>query len=114
VDNDKQYLFLINPKSGNLSLSKKKCLVEEVSGSINSQILVTQSQEHAKQLTKNAMLAGKIVIACGGDGFHNIVAQQVVETGGVMSVLPMGRGNDFATSLKSDLLRIRRWLLETV
>ena len=100
MDSDKQYLFLINPEAGNLSLSKKRRLVEEISGSENSRILVTQSQEHAKQLAKDAMLAGKIVIACGGDGFHNIVAQQAVETGGVMSVLPMGRGNDFATSLQ--------------
>jgi diacylglycerol kinase family enzyme len=100
VASDKQYLFLINPKSGKLSLSKKKRVVQEVSGSENSQILVTRSQEHAKQLAKDAMMAGEIVIACGGDGFHNIIAQQAVETCGVMSVLPMGRGNDFATSLQ--------------
>ncbi len=46
------------------------------------------------------MLAGDVVVACGGDGLQNIVAHQAIETGGVMSILPCGRGNDFATSLK--------------
>lgn len=45
-------------------------------------------------------MAGEIVIACGGDGLQNLIAQQAVATGGIMAVLPLGRGNDFASSLK--------------
>ena len=96
---DKDYLFLINPRSGKLSVSRKESLVTEITRSEKSQICVTRSEGQAKYLAKDAMLAGQTVIACGGDGFQNIVAQQAVETGGVMSVLPMGRGNDFAKSV---------------
>ena len=96
---DKEYLFLLNPQSGRMSVSKKQSLINEITRPENSQVLITSSEEHAKQLAKDAMVAGQIVIACGGDGFHNIIAQQAVRTGGVMSVLPLGRGNDFATSL---------------
>ena len=100
MKNDAGYLFLINPNAGKLSVSKKKILVEQVSNSSNSRILITKSEDHAAQTARDAMLANDVVIACGGDGFQNIVAQQAVETGGVMSVLPLGRGNDFAASLQ--------------
>jgi diacylglycerol kinase family enzyme len=97
--NDKNYLFLINPRSGKLSVSRKESLVSKIARHEKSQICVTQSEMQAKQLARDAMLAGQIVIACGGDGFHNIIAQQAVDTGGLMSVLPLGRGNDFAKSV---------------
>ena len=96
---DKNFLFLINPRSGKLSISRKESLVTDIACSKKPQICFTRSEVHAKQLARDAMLAGQIVIACGGDGFHNIIAQQAVETGGVMSVLPLGRGNDFAKSV---------------
>ena len=100
MTNDAGHLFLVNPNAGKLSLSKKRILVEQIAKTSNSRILITNSEEHAAQIARDAMLANDVVIACGGDGFQNIVAQQAVETGGVMSVLPLGRGNDFAASLQ--------------
>ncbi len=82
-----------------MSVSKKESLVKELAGGENSLVIITRSEEHAKQLAKEAMVAGRIVIACGGDGFHNVIAQQAIETRGVMSVVPLGRGNDFAKSI---------------
>ena len=96
---DKEYLFLINPKSGKTSLSKKERLIKELVVDENYKVVFTLSEDHAKQLAKEAMLASRIVVACGGDGFHNVIAQQAIETGGLMSVVPLGRGNDFAKSL---------------
>lgn len=100
MDKPVQYLFLINPSSGKISISKKKNLVTQVSRHLNSRILISETEDHAAKAAKDAMLAGDVVVACGGDGFQNIIAQQGVETGGVMCVLPFGRGNDFATSLQ--------------
>ncbi len=96
---DKQHLFLINPRSGKMSASRKERLIKNLVVGENHSILFTRSEEHAKQLAKKAMSAGRVVVACGGDGFHNIIAQQAIETGGIMSVVPLGRGNDFAKSL---------------
>lgn len=100
INKQAQYLFLINPSSGNTSVSKKKKLVAQVSRYSNSRTLISKSEDHASKLAKDAMVEGEIVIACGGDGLQNIVAQQAIETGGVMSSLPFGRGNDFAASLQ--------------
>ncbi|MEW9921826.1 diacylglycerol kinase family protein [Marimonas sp. MJW-29] len=99
------YLFLINPDSGKTSLSTKKNLVAQVSKHVNARTLISESESHASQLSRDAMMAGDTVVACGGDGFQNIVAQQAVETGGVMAILPFGRGNDFANSLQIRTIR---------
>ena len=93
-------LFLINPKSGKMRLSAKQRLIAEVANLSSSSVLVSSSPEHSGQAARDAMLRGEVVVACGGDGLQNIVAQQAVETGGLMTVLPLGRGNDFAASLK--------------
>lgn len=95
-----RYLFLINPKSGKMRLSAKQRLIAEVANLSSSNVLVSSSPEHSGQAARAAMLRGEVVVACGGDGLQNIVAQQAVETGGLMTVLPLGRGNDFAASLK--------------
>ena len=43
------------------------------------------------------------VVACGGDGFVNTIAQKAIECGGRMGS-SFGRGNDFARSLNLDKL----------
>ncbi len=95
-----RYLFLINPSSGKSSISKKRSLVATFAQNLDARTLISESEDHASQCAKDAMQAGEVVIACGGDGLQNIVAQQAVETSGVMGVLPCGRGNDFAASLQ--------------
>ena len=100
MDENVRYLFLINPKSGKMRLSEKQQLIATIADSTKSRVLVASSPEHSSQAARDAMLKGETVIACGGDGLQNIVAQQAVETSGLMTVLPLGRGNDFAASLK--------------
>lgn len=98
-DSDRRVLFLINPSSGGAALARKTELVARLAIGPGSETRISTSEEHAAHLAREAMRSGRIVVACGGDGLQNIVAQQAVETGGVMSVLPIGRGNDFAASL---------------
>lgn len=100
IDKNTRYLFLINPNAGTSRVSRKKDLVAQVSRHLNATTVISESESHASRTAKDAFLAGDVVVACGGDGLHNLVAQQAVETGGVMSVLPIGRGNDFAASLQ--------------
>jgi len=92
--------FVINPNSGKMTLSKKRNLVSRSAKGKKAKISIPSSPEQSSQIAKEAMMAGEIVVACGGDGLQNIVAQQAVTTGGTMAVLPLGRGNDFASSLK--------------
>lgn len=99
-DSDRRYLFLINPGAGRTSLARKTDIVARLSNGLNAETRISTSEGHASEIARDAMRSGRIVVACGGDGVQNIVAQQAVETGGVMSVLPIGRGNDFGASLQ--------------
>ena len=92
-------VFVVNPAAGKLSLKSKIHIIKKIVGDFNSDVVVTDSISHTKDVALNAMKKNKIVVACGGDGIQNIVAGKAVETGGKMAVLPLGRGNDFAMSL---------------
>jgi diacylglycerol kinase (ATP) len=93
-------LFVVNPVSGKLSIKKKLSLINHIIQNNNSEIVVTRSPEESVEKSKEAMLNGRLVISCGGDGLQNMVAEQAIKTGGTMAVFPMGRGNDFAASIK--------------
>jgi len=92
-------LFVVNPTAGKLRLPFKQKVVRDVLQGTDTQIAVATSETEAAELSGRAMSKGRLVVACGGDGLQNIVAHQAVDTGGIMTVLPLGRGNDFAMSI---------------
>ena len=59
----------------------------------------TESLEHARELAGAASASGDTAVAFGGDGLIGAVAGTLHGRGGVMGVLPGGRGNDFARAL---------------
>jgi YegS/Rv2252/BmrU family lipid kinase len=59
----------------------------------------TRSLEHARELAHDAAAAGDTAVAFGGDGLIGAVAGALHDRGGVLGVLPGGRGNDFARTL---------------
>jgi YegS/Rv2252/BmrU family lipid kinase len=59
----------------------------------------TRSIEHARELAQDAAAAGDTAVAFGGDGLIGAVAGALHDSGGVLGVLPGGRGNDFARTL---------------
>jgi YegS/Rv2252/BmrU family lipid kinase len=64
----------------------------------------TRDVEHARELGRAAGAAGEVAAALGGDGLVGAVADGLRETtagagGGLLAVLPGGRGNDFARTL---------------
>jgi diacylglycerol kinase (ATP) len=66
-----------------------ECVIEE-----------TQYRGHAIELTRNAVAAGSdFVIAVGGDGTINEVAQGLVGTTSIMGILPRGSGNGLSRHL---------------
>ena len=92
-------IFLVNPVSGKLSLNKKINIINEIIRGSEATIMVSDSVEDAISKCQSSMINNRIVVACGGDGFQNIIAHQAIKNKGIMAILPFGRGNDFANSL---------------
>lgn len=63
------------------------------------QVEPTRSLDHARTLAAQAAGAGRVVVAFGGDGLAGAVAGTVAGLGGLLVVLPGGRGNDFVRGL---------------
>lgn len=68
-------------------LKKEKILFDSV---------VIKTVEETIFQTKKAIQKHKIIVACGGDGTVNTVAQEVLGTKAIMGVLPLGSANNFA------------------
>lgn len=68
---------------------------------INAEYVYTENQGHAVELAKNASRAGfKVVVAVGGDGTVNEVAQGLAGTLTTLGIIPVGSGNGLARELK--------------
>jgi YegS/Rv2252/BmrU family lipid kinase len=59
----------------------------------------TTSLGHAADLAAQATEQGEAVVAVGGDGLVGTLAAAVSRAGGVLGIIPAGRGNDFARML---------------
>ena len=92
---NKKFIFIVNPKSGKLSKKKKIKLISDCFPS-NPDIIFSKDSQETSILSAEAFKKDQIVVACGGDGTVNLVANQAINHDGIMSILPLGRGNDFA------------------
>src|SRR5947209_20144940 len=66
---------------------------------LEHRVETTRSLEHARELAVEAAERGEAAVAFGGDGLVGAVAGALAHSGGVLGVLPGGRGNDFARVL---------------
>ncbi|MFK7904090.1 MAG: diacylglycerol kinase family protein [Chitinophagales bacterium] len=98
----KKILFIINPIAG---INKKKKVPKLAHQYIDSNkyevhIAHTQYAGHAKLLAKKAVNDGfNVVVAVGGDGSINEIAQQLIHTDVALGIVPGGSGNGFARKL---------------
>jgi YegS/Rv2252/BmrU family lipid kinase len=93
--------LIVNPSAGGGRAGKA---LPEVQAALTERGLEhhverTESLAHARQLGRAAADAGETAVALGGDGLIGAVAEGLYGTGGVLGVLPGGRGNDFARTL---------------
>ncbi len=98
----KDIVFIVNPISG----TGKQKVIEKLIPKIldynkfNPKISYTERAGHATEISKNLAGKAEIVVATGGDGTVNEVAQGLVFSDTAMAVIPTGSGNGFARHLK--------------
>ncbi|NYJ03451.1 YegS/Rv2252/BmrU family lipid kinase [Nocardioides thalensis] len=97
----RSYSFLVNPTSGGGTAPRVVVPVarrlREAGAAV--EVTYTSSAADVPPLVKAAVAAGSVVVAVGGDGMLSSVAGEVARAGGVLAVLPAGRGNDFVRQL---------------
>lgn len=99
----KKILFIVNPISG----TKKKIPLEQLVNThlnkniFDSKVYFTTSRGDAVVQSKKAVEEGfDIVVAVGGDGTINEVAQGLLGSNVALAVIPRGSGNGFANYFK--------------
>ncbi len=89
--------LVVNPSAGGGRAWRLLPDVEAALRGAGHDLVVTETRslEHADELTRAAVADDRVAVAMGGDGIVGRVAGVVAETGGLMGVVPGGRGNDF-------------------
>lgn len=95
----KKIVYIVNPVAGKLSQKNKKRVIDSIDPRSNPEIIFSRSLEDAGEKASEFMSRRYLVVACGGDGLINIIAQKAINCSCKMAILPFGRGNDFARSL---------------
>ena len=93
--------LVVNPSAGG---GRAAQLLPSVEAALRAaghdlQVTPTTSLDHCDELVPAAVADGRVVVAMGGDGLVGRVAGCVSSAGGVLGVLPGGRGNDFCRAV---------------
>ena len=93
--------LVVNPSAGGGRATKLLPRVEAALRGAGHDLVVTPttSLAHADELAQAACADDRVVVAMGGDGIVGRVAGTVAAAGGLMGVLPGGRGNDFCRAV---------------
>lgn len=93
-------LFVSNARAGAVSTRTREVIVKALSADFDLELAETTSRGHAIDLGRSAVADGfDAVIAFGGDGTVNEVAQDLVETDVALGVIPGGTTNVMARAL---------------
>jgi diacylglycerol kinase (ATP) len=66
---------------------------------LDLEIELSADADHLVTLARDAFARGRGVVACGGDGTVCALAGAAADTDGVLGIVPVGSGNDFARQL---------------
>lgn len=93
-------LIIVNPYATTVSDRLKNLVVYALQGRYEVEAVSTEAQNHATEIGREAVSGGyDIVVAFGGDGTVNEVANGLAGTGVPVSVLPGGSTNVFCRTL---------------
>lgn len=93
-------LLVVNARAGSVSPRRKEVIAKALSADFKLEVADTMRRGHATELARDAVDRGfRAVLAFGGDGTINEVAQPLVDTDVALGILPGGSTNVMARSL---------------
>ena len=96
----KRMLLIVNPYATTVSDRLKNLVIYALQGRFDVEAVSTQAQNHATEIGREAHDGDyDVVVAFGGDGTLNEVANGLAGTGMPMAILPGGSANVVARSL---------------
>ncbi len=101
------FTIIVNPAAGRGRARRLLPGLEERLAAIrlDAEVVVSPAPDEPVPLARAALERGRCVVACGGDGLVGQLAAEVSAAGGVLGILPVGAGNDFARHLGFDVGR---------
>ena len=102
----KDILFILNPIAGIRQKIDIESIIKNKFQSYDGEIVLhaTKERGHGIQLAKDGLRDGyKKIVAIGGDGTINEVAQGLIGSDTALGIIPMGSGNGLARHLKIPL-----------
>ncbi len=95
-----KYSVILNPAAGKGNGEKLLPRVQEVFGGCGEsyELMQTEGRGDATRLARNA--SGEIIVAVGGDGTVNEIANGLVGDEKCLGIIPAGSGNDFIKAVK--------------
>ncbi|HEY9562991.1 MAG TPA: diacylglycerol kinase family protein [Nocardioides sp.] len=97
----RSFAFLVNPTSGGGAAPAAVVPVARILRDAGAVVDVTYSPgpKATLDLVAGAVERGDVVVSVGGDGMLSSIAGEVARLGGILAIVPAGRGNDFARML---------------
>src|SRR6516225_3070979 len=94
------YCLVVNPGARGRGMRRLPAVLGPLAAA-GAQVRVEESSSlgHAATLAAEAAERDETVVAVGGDGTIGAMAAAVAAAGGVLGIIPAGRGNDFARML---------------
>jgi diacylglycerol kinase (ATP) len=97
-----QWTAVVNPGAGRRRRRSTVARLGDALAARAVEIHVTPTAEVGREVARAAFARGEGVLACGGDGTVRDLSALACETGGMLAVVPLGAGNDFARALGYD------------
>jgi len=90
--------FIVNPRSGRALRALPT--VKRFAAQHGADVILTERSRHATELAANALAEGfELIVAVGGDGTMNEVASALIDTNGILGLIPCGSGNGLGRHL---------------
>jgi YegS/Rv2252/BmrU family lipid kinase len=93
------YTAVVNPAAGRGAGARVAAELVAALPRGSVEVVAGRDGGHAGELARAAAAAGRTVLAVGGDGHASTVAGAVARADGLLGIVPVGRGNDFARQL---------------